>query len=57
MKKIKQINCVSCPKFCRKEDLNELKQLINKLKNQGYSEVEFNCEIGRKIIKNFTPAK
>jgi len=53
MKKVKRINCVDCPKFCRKEDLKKLEQLIKKHKNQGYDAIEFNCESGRQIIKNF----
>lgn len=53
MKKIKKINCVSCPKFCQKEDINELKSLISKAKNQGYDEIDFNCKTGQQIIKNF----
>ncbi len=53
VKKIKKINCVSCPKFCQKEDIIKLKVLIEKAKIQGYKEIEFDCETGKNIIKNF----
>jgi len=53
MKKIKQINCAGCPKFCQKEDLDKLKILINKSKKQGYEKIKFNCQAGQQIIKNF----
>jgi len=49
---VKTINCVGCPKFCRKEDLNKLKQLINKAKKEGYKGIKFNCQTGQQIIKN-----
>lgn len=53
MKKIKKINCISCLKFCQKEDISKLKGLIEKAKAQGYKEIEFDCETGKQIIKNF----
>jgi len=53
MKKIRKINCVGCPKFCQKEDLEKLKLLIEKSKAQGYEKIKFSCQTGQQIIKNF----
>ena len=50
---MKTINCVGCPKFCQKEDLNKLRQLIDKAKAEGHKGIKFNCQIGQQIIKNF----
>lgn len=50
---MKIINCVGCPKFCQNEDLNKLRQLINKSKAEGRKGIKFNCQAGQQIIKNF----
>lgn len=53
MKKNKKIiNCVACPKFCLKDDLSGLKKLLSEFKKQGYDGVEFNCQAGKKMIKD-----
>ncbi|MFA6306708.1 MAG: hypothetical protein WCV70_03510 [Patescibacteria group bacterium] len=53
-KKLKNINCVNCQKFCQKEDLNKLRQLINKAKAEGHDGIKFNCQTGQQIIKNIS---
>jgi len=53
MIKIKQINCVNCPKFCQQEDINKLRQLVDKFATKGYKGIKFNCQAGQQIIKNF----
>lgn len=51
--KIKQINCVGCPKFCRHEDFGRLKRLIDEIKMQGYEDIIFQCAAGKNIVKKF----
>lgn len=53
MKKIKQINCVGCPKFCRNDDIGALKRLMEKFKMQGYEKIKFNCRSGNLAMKKF----
>lgn len=53
MTRIKQMNCVGCPKFCQNEDAGALKRLMEKFKIQGYEEIKFNCRAGNSAVEKF----
>lgn len=43
-KNIKYIACTNCSKYCQNQNQNKLKELLQRLDQEGFEEIIFCCE-------------